>query len=239
MYFCSVSFNTHNNYFSLNGIKWLSYYWRRCFVRQQPKYYKERQWLRQLIFDLSLRKPGFGPRSVHEIYGGQSGIELVYFPCTSVFSCQHHSTNTPYWSPARRTNRPSVGTFTKKLTRKTLSGSFHVFKRSYLSTVDFSYCLQKTPATKHRRHLCLSHISSLGKRDAWNIYLAMFIFRCHLVKNTSHVLDAKRNTKDTGSSLEFQVVSGTRLLFIRNRLLSFRIRNTMHGLKLGPHSKKL
>jgi len=99
-------------------------------------------------------RPQVSPR---EIYGGQSGIELVYFPCTSVFSCQHHSTSTPYSSPARRTNRPSLGTFTKKLTRKVLSGSFHVFKRSYLSTVDFSYCLQKTPATKYRRHL--RHIS--------------------------------------------------------------------------------
>ena len=94
-----------------------------------------------------------------EIYGGQSAIELVYFPCTSVFSSQHHSTNTPYSSPARRTNRPSLGTFTKKLTRKALLGSFHVFKRSHLSTVDFSYLLQKTPVTKHRRHLCRSHIS--------------------------------------------------------------------------------
>jgi len=34
-------------------------------VRRQPKYYKERQWLRGLIVDLSLRKPGFDPRSVH------------------------------------------------------------------------------------------------------------------------------------------------------------------------------
>jgi len=91
-----------------------------------------------------------------EIYGGQSGIEIS--TCISVFSCQYRPTNTPYSSPARRINGPRLETFTKKLTRKALSCPFHVFKRSYLRKIDF-YCLQKPPATKHRRHLCRSHIS--------------------------------------------------------------------------------
>jgi hypothetical protein len=128
-------------------------------VRQQPKYYKERQWLRGLIVDLSLRKPGFDPRTVHVRFMVNKVGLRVYSPCASVFSCQHCSTNTPYSSPAKNTNRPSLESFTKKLTRKALSCSFHVFKRSYLSTVDLSYCHHKTPATKHRRHLCRSHIS--------------------------------------------------------------------------------
>ena len=34
-------------------------------MRQQTKYFKEREWLTGLIVDLSLRKTGFDPRSVH------------------------------------------------------------------------------------------------------------------------------------------------------------------------------
>jgi len=74
-----------------------------------------------------------------EIYGGQSGIELVYFPCTSVFSCQHHSTNTSYSSPARRTNSPR--NLHKEIDKK--------------STIRLLSCLQKI-ILKHSRFLLLS-----------------------------------------------------------------------------------
>jgi hypothetical protein len=73
-------------------------------------------WLEKLVAGISQRITGFDPRSIHVIYGGQSGKGIGFFP--EYFGlCQYHSINFSYSfihihaALTRRTNGPNLGTF--------------------------------------------------------------------------------------------------------------------------------
>jgi hypothetical protein len=53
-------------------------------------------WLKHLVTSLSLHRSMIKPRPDHGIYGGQSSHGTGFSSQYLVFSCQYHSTNTPF-----------------------------------------------------------------------------------------------------------------------------------------------
>jgi hypothetical protein len=60
-------------------------------------------WLRRLVADLSSRRPGFDPESVHVGFVVDK-VELVFPPSTSVLTCQFYSTCAPLHGKMKNTN---------------------------------------------------------------------------------------------------------------------------------------
>jgi len=53
-------------------------------------------WLVWLIADVTLHRPGFNPRLICGVYGGQCGAVTGFPPSTEVFPHQYYSTDAPY-----------------------------------------------------------------------------------------------------------------------------------------------
>ena len=53
-------------------------------------------WLVQLIAGVTLHMPGFNPRLIYGVYGGQCGIGTGFPPSTEVFPHHYYSTDAPY-----------------------------------------------------------------------------------------------------------------------------------------------
>jgi hypothetical protein len=67
-------------------------------------------WLRWFVADIWPWRPGFDPASVRLRFVG-----MEFSPSTSVFPCQCHSTNAPYWSSSTCCFCGSRGTLNRKL----------------------------------------------------------------------------------------------------------------------------
>jgi hypothetical protein len=101
MFVCTIR-TVANNCFTWNGLLI-------TLLMLLTLQHKAVPWLRRLVADLSLRRPGFDSGSVHVgVVVDKVALGQVFPPSTSVFPCQFHSTGAPLLGKMEKTNHLSL-----------------------------------------------------------------------------------------------------------------------------------